>query len=93
MDMLPGMKRGLAVAESEKVEPIKKMVGPMAPKAYNGSPTSAPTAEMRMISIAIISFLIGILLATYWPRLVGDLGIPNGGLSMPHLRGQMWFTN
>lgn len=86
--MLPGMKRGLAAADVEKVEPIKKMVGPLAPQGYKGS-TSTSASEMRMVLIAIMSFLVGILFATYGPRLVGDLRISNGGLIMSHVNDRM----
>jgi hypothetical protein len=67
MDGLPGMHRAQVAAKEKKVAPIKKMVGPLAPKKYV-HPYGGVNAEMAVI-IAIVCFLIGILFALYAPFL------------------------
>ncbi|RYP75595.1 hypothetical protein DL771_002295 [Monosporascus sp. 5C6A] len=81
IDQLPGMKRGLAVAETEKVEPIKKMVGPLAPKEYR-KPPSPSIVEGRILLVAILSFVAGVLFAIYGSELTGGLRVPNGLLDL-----------
>ena len=62
MDGLPGLRRGLAAGKREKVAPIQKMVGPLAPTAYrNGQGFSVA----QVIIIAFLSLVAGILMATY----------------------------
>ena len=62
MDGLPGLRRGLAAGKREKVAPIQKMVGPLAPTAYRyGNGFSAG----QVMIIALLSMLVGILIATY----------------------------
>ncbi|KAK4955919.1 hypothetical protein LTR10_006858 [Elasticomyces elasticus] len=67
MDGLPGMQRGLLAAKQEKVVPIKKMVGPLAPKRYQG--TQGIAIEHAFL-IAFVSFLLGLTVAMYGPRLL-----------------------
>ncbi|RYP47555.1 hypothetical protein DL768_006400 [Monosporascus sp. mg162] len=81
VDQLPGMKRGLAAAETEKVEPIKKMVGPLAPKEYRKSPSSS-IVEGRIVLVAILSFVAGVLFAIYGSELIGGLRVLNGPLDL-----------
>ncbi|RYP21120.1 hypothetical protein DL765_002409 [Monosporascus sp. GIB2] len=77
VDHLPGMKRGLAAAQRDKIEPIKKMVGPLAPKGYRNSPASWIT-EGRIVLVAILSFVLGVLFAIYGSELTGGLRVPKG---------------
>ena len=65
MDGLPAMKMGLEVGKREKVEPIKKMVGPLAPKNnQKGGGAAGLTLEI-VVAIALVSFILGALLALY----------------------------
>lgn len=63
IDGLPGMKKALEVGKAEKVEPIKKMVGPLAPRnnKTGGSGVSVETAFV----IAFASLITGVLLTLY----------------------------
>ena len=77
MDGLPGMRRGLAAGKREKVVPIKKMVGALAPTRYqNGLGFSVS----QVILIAMLSALVGAILASYGAMLLDrldqvDLGV------------------
>lgn len=62
MDGLPGMKRGLAAAKTYKIEPLKKMVGPLAPTRYH---SGLGFGMMQTLLIALLSFLIGLAVAWY----------------------------
>ncbi|KAI7274727.1 hypothetical protein KC345_g6894 [Hortaea werneckii] len=62
MDGLPGLRRGLAAGKREKVAPIQKMVGPLAPTAYRNS---QGFSVGEVIIIALLSLVAGILIATY----------------------------
>ncbi|KIW02453.1 uncharacterized protein PV09_06263 [Verruconis gallopava] len=62
MDGLPGMKIGLATARAEKIAPIVKMVGPLAPK--NGTGYAIHT-QRQIFMIVILSFLLGAFAAIY----------------------------
>ncbi|KAI1641527.1 hypothetical protein F4809DRAFT_587106 [Biscogniauxia mediterranea] len=62
MDGLPGMPRGLVAAKKHSVAPIKKMVGPLAPR--NG--TAARTElHISYIVIAFLTLLVALLAATH----------------------------
>jgi len=77
MDGLPGMPRALLAGQREKVEPIKKMVGPLAPKRY------AYTQGMAMpqvLLIALLSFILGLLVAANAPGLLDRLRKGDAGL-------------
>lgn len=66
------MKRGLDVGKKEGVAPIKKMIGPMAPKK-NGHVHS--TYELRhLILIALWSFVLGMFATKYGPALGKQFG-------------------
>jgi len=67
MDGLPGMRRGQVVAKEKNVAPIKKMVGPLAPKRYI-NPYGGVQLEAVVI-IAIICFILGISFALWMPFL------------------------
>lgn len=60
MDGLPGMQRALAAGQRENVAPIKKMVGPLAPKAYH---SGTGISLQQLLAVALISFILGMLLA------------------------------
>lgn len=70
MDNLPGLKRGVATAQRDKVEPIEKMVGPLAPRG--------PTLPRRlfdvntMMVVALMAFLLGMLAAPSLSPVVSD---------------------
>ena len=59
---MPGMRRALVAGAREKVEPIKKMVGPLAPKRYQ---LDQGLSAQQAIVIAIFAFFLGLLVATY----------------------------
>lgn len=60
MDGMPGMQRALVAGKREKVAPIKKMVGPLAPKGYSHGPG---IALPHVILVALVSFVLGLALA------------------------------
>lgn len=65
MDGLPGMKRALKTAKRERVEPIKKMVGPHAPSAQKKAQNRNVASDPSMMSIAITSFFLGVVVAFF----------------------------
>jgi hypothetical protein len=99
MDGLPGMKRAVDCGKKEKVEPIKKMVGPFAPtKCHKGN----VIATEYVILVAFLSFLLGAVtvvygkdMAPFWDvnrMLVGGLVNVTGKLGtdiLPRLEEQM----
>ena len=64
MDGLPGMQRGTWAAGEFGVAPIKKMVGPLAPKRYTAG---LGWGVQQVALIALLSFLIGMAVALYGP--------------------------
>ena len=78
------MKRGLAVAETEKIVPMKKMVGPLAPQTYT---TTVLALDTRTVLLVILSFLVGFLLASYGPRIVTGLQISAGRTDLLRFSG------
>jgi len=66
MDGLPGMKQALAIGRKEKVAPIKKMVGPLAPK--NGTAHTIYDLP-QLLLIALLSFMLGVFASNYGPQL------------------------
>ena len=72
MDGLPGMQRALEAGKREGVAPIKKMVGPMAPRQYRPSNV---VEQSTLLMTAVLSFMVGIFVALYFPlalELVGQ---------------------
>jgi hypothetical protein len=67
MDGLPGMQRGQEAAKRENITPIKKMVGPLAPKKYV-IPYGGVQTEFVVLA-AVVSFLLGCLFAFSVPFL------------------------
>ena len=61
------MQRGQEVAKRENVAPIKKMVGPLAPKKYV-NPYGGVQPKFVVLT-AVVSFLLGCLFALYAPLL------------------------
>ncbi|QKX56632.1 uncharacterized protein TRUGW13939_03737 [Talaromyces rugulosus] len=58
MDGLPGMQIGQVIANEEKIAPIQKMVGPLAPE--NGSLNRRSSIRPAMfLIVALLSFIIG----------------------------------
>ncbi|KAI5867473.1 hypothetical protein GGS23DRAFT_179280 [Durotheca rogersii] len=68
MDGLPGVPRGLAAARTFAIEPMKKMVGPLAPK---NATTAAGWGVARAgllpehLVIVVLSLLLALALATH----------------------------
>ncbi|RKU44149.1 hypothetical protein DL546_005293 [Coniochaeta pulveracea] len=62
MDNMPAMKQALELGRKEHIKPIKKMVGPLAPRTDSPKPRQAVSVEMAVM-IAVVSVLIGALLA------------------------------
>jgi hypothetical protein len=57
------MKTGLEIGKTEKIEPIKKMVGPLAPTSRRaGNPTF--TVE-NAVMIALLSLALGVFLGLH----------------------------
>ncbi|OTB17084.1 hypothetical protein K445DRAFT_330643 [Daldinia sp. EC12] len=64
MDGLPGMPRGLKAGRVYAIEPIKKMVGPLAPK--NGGTSGARSGFLlEHFVIIVLTLLLAIALATH----------------------------
>jgi hypothetical protein len=63
MDGLPGMKIGLDIGKAEKIAPIQKMVGPLAPR--NGTAGNVVYAQKQIRLIILLSFLLGVFAALY----------------------------
>jgi len=63
MDGLPGMRRAVETSKKEKVEPIKKMVGPFAPSERQK--TQNKMASVSTSTIAILSFFAGLFFAIF----------------------------
>jgi hypothetical protein len=74
MDKLPAMKRGLEFGKKEKVEPMKKMVGSLAPASYENSHVGAYGLG-QLIIIAALFFLLGAIATLYGPFLAGRLAV------------------
>ena len=68
MDGLPGLKRGVQNAKTDKVAPIKKMEGSFAPKAPRTTSRGVPTELVLLI--ALLSFLLGLAVALCGPSIV-----------------------
>ena len=67
MDGIPGMKQGLLTGKIEKVAPIKKMVGPLAPR--NGAQRRFELSMMQILTIVLVSLLIGVALNANWTEI------------------------
>lgn len=68
MDGLPGMKRALDASKTHGVAPIKKMVGPLAPK--NGTIHSDGFTLEQVMIIFVIAFVAGVMAATLSPNVL-----------------------
>lgn len=68
MDGLPGMQRGLLTAKEEKVAPIVKMIGPLAP--VNRDAYGAGMSSPQILLVVLLSFLMGVMAALYAPVLM-----------------------
>ena len=64
-DGLPGMKRALEYGKKKDVTPMKKMVGPHAPK--NGAVHSDGFTLEQVIIVFIVAFIAGIMAVTLSP--------------------------
>jgi hypothetical protein len=64
MDGLPGMKRAVEAGRREKVEPIKKMVGPWAPTMKPRKGSGGLGVEYAVL-VALVSFVLGALTMLY----------------------------
>jgi hypothetical protein len=58
IDNLPGMKRALDAGQREKVAPIKKLVGPLASRDYQGQQGLGHSTRALLFA-AFFSFLLG----------------------------------
>lgn len=70
MDNLPGLKRGVATAQRDKVEPIEKMVGPFAPRGQ--MPSRRVFDINTMMIVAVMAFLLGLLAAPSLSPVLSD---------------------
>lgn len=69
MDGLPGMRRGLDTGKKFQIEPIKKMVGPLAPKNGTRGGVDGFTLE-QVVVVFIVAFIAGIMAVMLSPSLV-----------------------
>ncbi|KAF4555910.1 Hypothetical protein D9617_2g058750 [Elsinoe fawcettii] len=75
MDGLPGMKRGQAALKVEKdVTPLKKMVGPLAPKPGSYKVSRGLPLE-HVLLVALTCFILGMFTALNGPELMKHLQI------------------
>ncbi|KAK3075360.1 hypothetical protein LTR53_001365 [Teratosphaeriaceae sp. CCFEE 6253] len=84
MDGLPGMRRALVAAKEEGVAPIKKMVGPWAPKRYQDG---RGFSVEQVLMIALMSFMLGMALVVYGPLVCEHL--PAQALDMTAVRSML----
>jgi len=57
------MKKGLEIGQTHDVEPMKKMVGPLAPRSPRRG--GAAVAVRNVVVIALLSLVLGALLGLY----------------------------
>ena len=76
MDGLPGTKNAQLTMKAEKITPLKKMVGPLAPKHYGYS--SARFGAEHLLLVAVFSVLSTYLLIFYGAQIGSALldGLP-----------------
>lgn len=76
MDGLPGTKNAQLTMKAEKITPLKKMVGPLAPTHY-GYPNARFGVEHLLLA-AVVSALSTYLLLLYGAQVAGALvaGLP-----------------
>lgn len=63
MDGLPSMRTGLKVGKTDGIEPIKKMVGPLAPT--DRRPGRRALGVGDAVIIALLSLVLGVFLGLY----------------------------
>ena len=73
IDGLPGMKRGVEVAKREGIQPLKKMVGGY--EHWRVKPGGERAEKGMVLGVALLSFLIGLLVALtcFSPETVGRI--------------------
>lgn len=76
MDGLPGTKNAQLTMKAEKITPLKKMVGPLAPTHYGYS--SARFGAEHLLLVAVFSVLSTYLLIFYGAQIGSALldGLP-----------------
>ena len=76
MDGLPGTKNAQLTMKAEKITPLKKMVGPLAPTHY-GYPSARFGAE-HLLLVAVVTALSTYLLLLYGAQIASALldGLP-----------------
>jgi hypothetical protein len=77
MDHMPAMKQAIELGRKEHIKPMKKMVGPFAPVTDYKIPQGVSVEVAVMI--AVVSLIIGALLALYGKSAVA----PVGGFKIP----------
>jgi hypothetical protein len=82
MDGLPGTHNGQATMKAEKITPLKKMVGPMAPTRY-GYPNAKFGIE-HLLLVAVVSVVSTYLLLLYGAQIASALvaGVPEDANSV-----------
>jgi hypothetical protein len=82
MDGLPGTHNGQATMKAEKITPLKKMVGPLAPTHY-GYPSARFGIE-HLFLVAVMSVLSTYLLLFYGAQIGSALlaGLPEDAKSV-----------
>ncbi|KIW17240.1 hypothetical protein PV08_04431 [Exophiala spinifera] len=71
MDGLPGMQRGLHTAVTDNVKPIKKMVGPHAPRVNGQYKPQRVFVLRHLILAAVLSAVSTVVMMFFLLRLVG----------------------
>jgi hypothetical protein len=82
MDGLPGTHNGQATMKAEKITPLKKMVGPLAPTHY-GYPSARFGIE-HLFLVAVMSVLSTYLVLLYGAQIGSALlaGLPEDAKSV-----------
>ena len=82
MDGLPGTKNAQLTMKLEKITPLKKMVGPLAPTHY-GYPSARFGAE-HLLLVAVFSVLSTYVLLLYGAQIASALldGLPADAKNM-----------
>lgn len=91
MDGLPGTNNGQATMISEKITPLKKMVGPLAPTRYRNR--NGGFGPEHLLLAGLLSTLLTVLLMLYGAQVAKTL-LGNGAAkdTLDRSRGErFWF--
>ena len=74
------MRRGLEAGKREGIAPMKKMVGPLAPRNGRRLLDLGLPQEQALILVALLNFILGFVVALFGPFVLENLriGAPAG---------------